>query len=79
MMMTELWDDLYIYLYAYTNKVSEKISSKSVFFLLLLLLFTTFAHARHIGDTSRAETTSVAGEHRESECGEQEMEQQAEH
>ena len=45
--------DLYIYLYAYTNKVSDKLSSKSVFFLLLLLLFTTLAHVVHTGDTSR--------------------------
>jgi len=29
--------------------------------------------------TITAETTSVAGEHRVSECGEQEMEQQDEH
>ena len=44
--------DLYIYLYAYTNKVSDKLSSKSVFFLLLLLMFTTLAHANTYGGFS---------------------------
>ena len=42
-------------------------------------IYTCTVHNKKYPSTGIAETTSVAGEHRVSECGEQEMEQQDEH